>query len=712
MVSELLAKALQCEHENQMEQSEQYYLQALAEYPDDKDVLCHVAIAFFNKGDYEKALDLFVKCYSHPDQSEATKEDVLNQILIAYYQPNIETLKSKYEKNIQDFLSYEHNYISSFIEFEELPLLCIPRSNSVYYIFEKCTKKFKGVIDLNETITSYPNVSADQCVVAINLFHPLQLESLAEQTRDPGWVNNVKRPIYLICADAAKMQQYLQLVDYAPVLALNRFVAFSDCNEQSEFRIFLEDHQAYLPNAAVGDSQYFERINEVVKQAESARESDIVRKQLMIEQLAETYDKEYYKKLFLGSYNNIRILFYTSRFTQVVQYATRDFMQACQDLGIQCEMVIEKSDLHRTSQMELVHRIADFKPNVIFRVNFFKSDFQVIPANMMFITWMQDPAYQITSSQHAQEFDWNDFSLVYSRTWREKMMEIGYDGSRLAVQINPIDEGIFQKREMSQAEKEFYTSDIAFPGNYQRPEENLARLITRYTTDILDHDEKSRMANVLISTYEAFRSRIANNELICKEEQCATVINEMAALLDVKIESNVVKQIAQDFFHPLLYNLQRKITLKWLIDAGFQVKLWGLGWDKDPDFKAHAAGVLKHGEELAKMYSCTKIVPATFFWFTSHARSWESTSCGALCMARYIPPEVDFANIRECFTEDEDFVFYHDREDLINRVKYYLTNEDERQRIAENGRKKVLQTMTYASAVSKCLKLIKDNVVK
>lgn len=711
IVNELLAKALQCEQENEMAKSEQYYLQALAEYPDHKDVLCHVAIANFQKGEYEKALDYFVQCYAHPEQDEATRKALLNQILDAYYQPNIDSLKFNYEKNIQSLLNYEHNYMQFFTDFEELPYLCIPRSDRGYYIFEKAKQKFRHLIVLEATITPYPNISIGQCLVGVDIFDPVHLGSLLEQTRDPDWINDIKLPIYLICKKQRQMECYMQLVDYTAVLDSKRLVFFSDYHESEGFKDFLEEHQAWLPELILGDQEFSEQIMDIVQQAQAARWKDFMLKQEFIHQLATQYDESYYKELFSGSYDKIRILFYTSRFTQVVQYATRDFMKSCEKLGIQCELVIEKKDIHRANEMELVNKIAEFKPNIIFRINYFKADITNIPSNIMFITWIQDPTYQIDSCEHAQKFSWNDFVLVYSRTWRERLIKTGYAASRLAIQINPIEESIFQKQQMSKTEKDFYQADIAFPGNYQKPEDDLVNLIHQYT-EVLGEQYRGLLTELFTRTYDAFVVRISNNELIYKEEQCAAVINEMAALLGVAIEERVVVEASRKFFHPLLYNLHRKITLKWLIDAGFKIKLWGRGWDTDPYFKPYAMGLLEHGIELAKMYSCTKIIPGTFFWFTSHARSWESTSCGTLCMSRYVPEEFDFANIRECFTENEDFVFYHDRADLIHKVKYYLDHEEERQRMVESGRQKVLQKMTYDSAVRKCLALITENVVK
>lgn len=712
-MNNLIEQALRYEQEDNFNKAEQCYMNALANYPNDKEVLCSVGIFFLKKSDYEKALDFFVQAYSHTDQDEETKENLLNLILITFYQPNEEMLKKTYNNNYNALMAYEHNFILDFVNFEDLFYLCIPKNDLEYYILDKRTKRFMGLLVLNKTMTTFP-VSIHNCVVAVNIFDFVKLQNLTEQTNNPEWINEMKVPVYVIWLDNDKIQQYLQVVDYSTIIDLQRVVFFSYINEESHFYSFFRDHQSIFPDKIVGDNQYFEEIISAFKKIGAIRDEEIAQNVIEINKLAKSYNKKYYQKLFSSSYDNIRILFYTCRFSTVIQYANRDFMQACQALGIQCEVLIEKSDIHRVPEdTTLVQKIAEFKPNIIFFIHYFKSDFKVIPRNIMSISWLQDPNYKFDSVEHAQQFRWNDFALALTPTWYEQMIQTGYAKSRLIVQPVPVADNVFHSKHiMSLEDRDFYTSDISFPANYQRPEKNLSDLIIKYTGEMADIYKKSKMIEVLISTYDVLRSNIDNSELIYRIEQCEDVINELTVLLDIVIESETVKRIANDFFYPLCYNLQREITLKWLIDNHFQVKLWGLGWKTDSDFKNNAMGVLKHGTELAKMYSCTKIVLGATSLYTSHFRSWESISCGALFMARYIPPEFDNLNIRETFTEDKQFVFYYNKQDLIDKVKYYLANENERQRIVENGRQIVLKEMTYSSAVHKCLSLIKRNVVK
>ena len=49
----------------------------------------------------------------------------------------------------------------------------------------------------------------------------------------------------------------------------------------------------------------------------------------------------------------------------------------------------------------------------------------------------------------------------------------------------------------------------------------------------------------------------------------------------------------------------------------------------------------------------------------------------------------------DCFTPDEDFVYYTDQADLLGKIEYYLSHEKERQEIARNGYEQIQKHHTY-----------------
>ena len=55
------------------------------------------------------------------------------------------------------------------------------------------------------------------------------------------------------------------------------------------------------------------------------------------------------------------------------------------------------------------------------------------------------------------------------------------------------------------------------------------------------------------------------------------------------------------------------------------------------------------------------------------------------------------------FVDGEDFVSYSGKEDLYNKIEYYLTHEDERLAIARNGCKKVREEHTYIQRLGEML---------
>ena len=53
----------------------------------------------------------------------------------------------------------------------------------------------------------------------------------------------------------------------------------------------------------------------------------------------------------------------------------------------------------------------------------------------------------------------------------------------------------------------------------------------------------------------------------------------------------------------------------------------------------------------------------------------------------------------QIFKEDEEIVFYSTKEEALEKIQFYLNNDQERNRIAENGYKKVIDCFTTKNIV-------------
>ncbi len=80
-------------------------------------------------------------------------------------------------------------------------------------------------------------------------------------------------------------------------------------------------------------------------------------------------------------------------------------------------------------------------------------------------------------------------------------------------------------------------------------------------------------------------------------------------------------------------------------------------------------------------------------------RAYDIMGAGGFLLSNF---QADFLDY---FIPGEDFVFYESKEDLLQKVGYYLAHEEEREAIARNGHDKVAAAHTYRHRVKEMLNL-------
>ena len=81
-------------------------------------------------------------------------------------------------------------------------------------------------------------------------------------------------------------------------------------------------------------------------------------------------------------------------------------------------------------------------------------------------------------------------------------------------------------------------------------------------------------------------------------------------------------------------------------------------------------------------------------------RVWDIMAVGGFCLTNYQP------ELEEYFVIGEDLDVYHDLDELMDKVMYYLQNDKLRIRIAINGYKKVREHHNMISRVRKAMEYI------
>ncbi len=95
--------------------------------------------------------------------------------------------------------------------------------------------------------------------------------------------------------------------------------------------------------------------------------------------------------------------------------------------------------------------------------------------------------------------------------------------------------------------------------------------------------------------------------------------------------------------------------------------------------------------ELSRIYSQARIVLNVTINGDVNLRLFEGTGCGALVLT-----DSTANGLPELFDAGRELVVYHDNQDLLEKIDYYLAHEDERARIAQAGQRRTLTDHTYA----------------
>ena len=152
----------------------------------------------------------------------------------------------------------------------------------------------------------------------------------------------------------------------------------------------------------------------------------------------------------------------------------------------------------------------------------------------------------------------------------------------------------------------------------------------------------------------------------------------------------------------------RRRAFKQLVGAGYQFKIWGNQWERDPALEAYVqrGGARIEPEEVVRIFNATKInlnlhssvqdtelVPGGDF---VNPRTFELAACGAFQL-------VDRRDLMADLFEDDELVTFGSMEELRELIGRYLSDEAERRAVAERARARVLADHTYRARMAALL---------
>lgn len=119
--------------------------------------------------------------------------------------------------------------------------------------------------------------------------------------------------------------------------------------------------------------------------------------------------------------------------------------------------------------------------------------------------------------------------------------------------------------------------------------------------------------------------------------------------------------------------------------------------------KAHNMGPIDYYDVMPYVFHCSKInlnISLRSIRSGIPLRAFDIIGCGGFLLSNY---QADFA---DCFVAGEDFDFYEDENDLLNKLDYYLSHDSIRAEITANGQRKLTEQHTFLHRIRQMLEVI------
>ncbi len=141
----------------------------------------------------------------------------------------------------------------------------------------------------------------------------------------------------------------------------------------------------------------------------------------------------------------------------------------------------------------------------------------------------------------------------------------------------------------------------------------------------------------------------------------------------------------------------------------FNVGVWGPGWSRASGGEAgsmHIKDVRLNYTEWVRIYNTAKIVMAVHYQdgkvpsYQASPKIYEALACRAFLITDRQK------DVLSQFEDGKHLLCFEDKDDLKDKVRYYLDHDSERRSIADNGYREVLEKHTYLHRIREMLSVM------
>ncbi len=536
----------------------------------------------------------------------------------------------------------------------------------------------------------------------------------------------IERPVYVIEPLLERFLIILFMFDLRPIFEEERFFFFVGEDAILQFANFFRNPDVMFPNIFIyinDEKLMSEKINRLLLKCIDQRKQNLL---INIERVQSHYQSlppSYWQTSYGPNPGRpLRIISLTSRFTTFLQYATRDILEGFQKLGHETKILIEQHNTHRINTLSTFAAFADFKPDMIFLMDHFRweHDFRFMD-QVPVVTWIQDALDNILTDRTDIHLTDRDFVFCFSNLWLRDgtFNRPFYQGKKIHFLPVGINTKFFHpEKEIAREIDVLFVTHLINPIRtlltFRNPSSNTSkeREIITIEDFKIDHDTMQQVCREIIHnfdtlTYQQLCEYVVRPDLL---QILGKNAFEKYGIDGDRVPKSFLSGIESPICMELL-TLIKAIPMIHLFKNGINVQIYGRNWDRFTELKPALKGPANNGFELNRLMNKSRICINNSAGTSLHMRALEILGSGGFLMTRRIQKEHDTASILDFFTEGEDFVFFDNEVDLLEKTRYFLTHESIRQTIAEQGYRKACLTFGYDALARNILDVVSRGVM-
>jgi spore maturation protein CgeB len=503
--------------------------------------------------------------------------------------------------------------------------------------------------------------------------------------------------LYIVYRDLKKLYFMLMFEDFGAIekyIVTGNIVILAD-NNYEDFRRFFMNMKVITPQYILARNDVRKYYDDIISEIRNERRARYALYLDKLETLYKDKDFSHYQQLFDRDPSSIRVLLITSELTDLNKYIVKNWYETFLEMGYTAELLIETEPYERMLIFYITEQICHFRPDIVFHVNHpVNSIFDqphIIRDNLLWIMRYRDKI-------HEEIYGGNTFFLPIHNWFSESLQKCGISKNRIFTTPDSVSFKKFRKKGTINSK---YVCDITCVNNAGGAES--FRL-----NHFIKHMRSDKARKLLRDLFEDLKEMLADEHVFSPVDFNYFIDQRMQKLGIAMPDGG--KEYLVAFAAQTMESLYRGRVIEWIIESKItpHIKLWGKHWSNVKIFEKYHMGVAGYGEELASIYENSRISISDVFWL--HERNFEILASGGFPLVKYkeLDESVRENTITNYFRENEEIVVFYSKDDLLNKIQYYLDNPDERKNISDRGRQVVTDNFSRIAIARKTMNFIKD----